>query len=136
MTTHSPIVVGTLHNCNTFVLKEGLNGSVTVGPLLTSVHGLNADQILLTGAFDLQSSRADEFMDQLQTVSMRLQEGDSNAGRLLSRMIIEGSKALIQQDQVAEPAPDWTHEAAQSMRKKRIRKQRDHREKESGKKIK
>ncbi|MCP4612053.1 MAG: AAA family ATPase [Planctomycetes bacterium] len=121
MTTHSPVVAGTLHHCNTFVLKEDLKGSVIVEPLLTSVHGLNADQILLTGAFGLQSSRANEFMDKIQTVSTRLQEGDPDAGQLLSRMMIEGSRALVEQEQVAEPAPAWAHEAAQSMRAKRPR---------------
>ena len=57
VTTHSPIVVGTLQRENLWVCEPGENGSILTQKE-AGVQGLNSDQILLTEYFGLKSSRA------------------------------------------------------------------------------
>lgn len=70
VTSHSPIVVGTLQRENIWVSEAAPAG---VGSVLvqksTGVHGLSADQILLTEYFGLESSRAPEKQKRLKQIA-------------------------------------------------------------------
>ena len=70
VTTHSPIVVGTLQRENIWVCEPAPdgNGSVLVQKDI-GVNGLSADQILLTPYFGLESSRAPEKQERLKVIA-------------------------------------------------------------------
>lgn len=64
LSTHSPIVAGTLGHENIFVMEIDESGASTVQQLQERVYGLNADQVLLSSYFNLQTTRAPEFVNQ------------------------------------------------------------------------
>ena len=70
VTSHSPIVVGTLQRENIWVCEPAADGD---GSVLvqkdTGVHGLSADQILLTEYFGLETSRAPEKQKRLRRIA-------------------------------------------------------------------
>ena len=70
VTSHSPIVVGTLQRENLWVCEPARDGD---GSVLvqkdTGVNGLNADQILNTEYFGLESSRAPEKSRRLKRIA-------------------------------------------------------------------
>ena len=70
VTSHSPIVVGTLQRENLWVTEAAPagGGSVLVQKSI-GVHGLSADQILLTEYFGLESSRAPEKQKRLKQIA-------------------------------------------------------------------
>jgi predicted ATP-binding protein involved in virulence len=58
LTSHSPIVVGTLRRENVVVFEEIRGGVSRPQSVATEIHGLNADQVLTSHAFGLRSTRA------------------------------------------------------------------------------
>ena len=60
-TSHSPLVAGSLEWMNIIKLTVGTKSNRTIAKRLQeSIHGLDADQILLTDFFGLKSTRADK----------------------------------------------------------------------------
>ena len=93
LTSHSPIVVGTLEKANVVVFDVDRNGGSVPMPVSTEVHGLNADQVLTSHAFGLASTRAPDFVKRLESTSSQAQRGDRSAQELFRRMIIYGAAA-------------------------------------------
>lgn len=58
LSTHSPIVAGTLGHENIFVMEVEESGASIIRQLQERVYGLNADQVLLSSYFNLQTTRA------------------------------------------------------------------------------
>ncbi|HKP75363.1 MAG TPA: AAA family ATPase [Longimicrobiaceae bacterium] len=86
LTSHSPLVVGTLQSTNLRVIESD-EGASTVARLHEHVHGRTADQILVSSYFGLSSPRAPAAVDELQGLSARAQEGDlAAASEFLSRL--------------------------------------------------
>jgi predicted ATPase len=81
LTSHSPLVVGTLHSDNLRMIEDDGTGASVVLRLHEHVHGLTADQILVSSYFGLTSPRAPEAVEELQSLSTRAQEGDRTAAR-------------------------------------------------------
>lgn len=106
LTSHSPILVGTLYRENVVVFDEDSTGASVAASVDTEVHGLNADQVLTSHAFGLRSSRAPEFVAQLQQVSAQAQTGDRKAEQRFHRMIVYGAAADAKQMQFSEPPKD------------------------------
>lgn len=87
LSTHSPIVAGTLASQNIFVMEQkessistGTLSASTVRQLEERVYGLNADQVLLSSYFNLETTRAPQFVDQqLHEIEQRAWQGDPNA---------------------------------------------------------
>lgn len=79
LTSHSPLVVGTLHSANLRVIEADESGASDVARLHEHVHGRTADQILVSSYFGLSSPRAPEAVEELQSLSARAQEGDHAA---------------------------------------------------------
>ncbi|HEX2225047.1 MAG TPA: AAA family ATPase [Thermoanaerobaculia bacterium] len=79
LTTHSPIVAGTLHRQNIYVVEMQEDGASTVRQLRERIHGLNADQVLVSSYFNLETTRAATFEDDLRSLSRRAMEGDEDA---------------------------------------------------------
>jgi predicted ATP-binding protein involved in virulence len=79
LTTHSPIVTGTLTGENIFVMDPDPSGASTVRQLEEKVYGLTADQVLLSSYFNLKSSRAPGAENELRQIARRAWTGDSDA---------------------------------------------------------
>lgn len=93
-TSHSPIVTGTVESWN--LLLVGANGpsaSSLVRPEV-EVHGLSADQILMSEHFGLASTRAPEFIEDLRSVSAAVTRGEPGSSLKMMRMMSLGTAAL------------------------------------------
>lgn len=78
VTTHSPLVVGSLQSGNLFVLAEE-EGSTVIRRLPERVHGKSAEQILLSPYFGLESTRAPDVSQALKVLADRASSGDRAA---------------------------------------------------------
>lgn len=90
-TTHSPIVTGTLQAGNVSVAREAGEGPSSLDRISAEVHGLNAEQVLLSSYFDLVSTRARDVAAGLEELARRAVEGDEQARRQYLTALIEGS---------------------------------------------
>jgi hypothetical protein len=68
LTSHSPIIAGTLHSSNVAILHSD-NGASTVETSDHRLHGLNADQIAISPYFGLPTTRATDEVKKLRTLS-------------------------------------------------------------------
>ncbi|HEX8819917.1 MAG TPA: AAA family ATPase, partial [Archangium sp.] len=101
LTSHSPLVVGTLSSQNVLLLEEreqsgGVKSTVVVRPG-EELYGLSADQILTSPSFGLESSRDERFFDRLKDVAEKAREGGADEALRFMRMVAGGA--------VAEEAP-------------------------------
>lgn len=92
VTSHSPLIVGSLEWMNIIVMKSGPNLSSKAGRIRWAVHGLDADQVLLTDFFGLKSTRAPGRKRTLKNLSLRAREGDANAARQLLTAMSGGTE--------------------------------------------
>jgi hypothetical protein len=92
LSTHSPIVAGTLSAKNIFVLEMDDTGASTVRQLEESIHGLNADQVLVSPYFNLMTSRAPDAVDGLRRLSKKAMEGDRDAALSFLEQLAGGSE--------------------------------------------
>jgi predicted ATP-binding protein involved in virulence len=87
VTSHSPLVVGSLEWKNIILMSAGARQSSTPKRLKQPVHGLDADQVLLTDFFGMESTRAPSKDRQLKDLALQAREGDNDAAqRLLDQM--------------------------------------------------
>ncbi|NJK32858.1 MAG: AAA family ATPase [Deltaproteobacteria bacterium] len=97
MTTHSPIVTGTLRAENVQVLElvESKDGWPTVAAKrpVESVHGLNADQILVSSYFGLSTTRAPDAVAQQHELARRAAQGDKDAAVEFIRRLTAGDQS-------------------------------------------
>lgn len=117
LTSHSPLVVGTLRGENVFVLDtEKVDGQrrSRLRSSAEEVYGLSADQILTSGHFGLASARAPEFTAQLQTQARAASEGDPEAALQFMRLMALGAGAEEHLPDLASPVAP----AAKRARKK------------------
>jgi len=77
--THSPIVAGTLTSQNIRVLVAAAGGSTDVKQYGERIHGLGAEQVLLSSYFDMKTTRAPDFEDELDALARRAAEGDGDS---------------------------------------------------------
>ena len=89
-TTHSPIVAGTLSPRNIFVLEMDGSGISRMQQFQEPIHGLNADQILVSPYFGLRTSRAAEAEDELRELSHKAMSGDSEAAVTFLKRLTSG----------------------------------------------
>lgn len=87
VTSHSPLVVSSLEWMNIIVMQPGPGQSSVARRIEWAVHGLDADQVLLTDFFGLESTRAAGKKRQLKDLSLKARDGDSDAAlKLLQQM--------------------------------------------------
>ncbi len=79
LTTHSPIVAGSLHHENIFVMETEPDGSSKVRQYEEKIYGRSAEEILLSSYFDLKTTRAAPFVDELRDLSVKAGKGDLKA---------------------------------------------------------
>ena len=92
-TTHSPIVAGTLP-FPPLVLKEETPGTSTIKQLEEDIHGMNAEQILLSPYFEMESTRAESRRKALDDLARRAEEGDMKAARSYLRAMTASREKL------------------------------------------
>lgn len=92
-TTHSPLVIGSVHQKNVIVLR-GDDRRTVVEPAPIEVHGLSSDQILTSPYFGLESTRAPSFVLELNKVAKRARGGDADQARQYLRMLSLGERAM------------------------------------------
>ena len=92
-TSHSPLVAGSLEWMNIITLKVGTKTNRTIAKRLKqSIHGLDADQILLTDFFGLKTTIAPAKRRQLDEITDRIRSGDKNAPLQLIREMSSGTR--------------------------------------------
>lgn len=78
-TTHSPIVAGSVNKENIFVMETTSDGASVVKQYDERIYGLNAEQVLLSSYFNLKTTRATPFVNELQSLTLQAGKGDLNA---------------------------------------------------------
>lgn len=91
-TSHSALVAGSLEWMNVIVMRIK-QGAVVAERLDQPIHGLDADQLLLTGLFGLESTRAGTKNRKLKQLSLSARDGDANAALALLREMSMGSES-------------------------------------------
>lgn len=103
VTTHSPLVVGSLERENLFVLSEEEGGTV-VKKLPELVHGRSAEQILLSPYFGLDSTRAPDVSKALSKLAADAVGGDATASMKYLELLSKGLPKAEVQALVNRPA--------------------------------
>lgn len=89
VTTHSPLVVGSLEAGNLFLLADE-DGRTVVKRLPERVHGRSAEQILLSPYFGLESTRAPEVSKALSQLASDAVDGDATASMKYLELLSKG----------------------------------------------
>ncbi|MCO6491394.1 MAG: AAA family ATPase [Phaeodactylibacter sp.] len=92
VTTHSPLIVGSLEWMNIIVMTKSQHQASTAKHLKLAVHGLDADQVLLTDYFGLKTTRASKKARQIKDLSLKAREGDSEAAKQLLEKMMQGEE--------------------------------------------
>jgi predicted ATP-binding protein involved in virulence len=77
--THSPIVAGTVRADNILVMEVDEDGASHVRRFREQIFGKNADEVLQSSYFGLETTRAPGFVHELDSISQRAYEGDPKA---------------------------------------------------------
>ncbi len=94
ITSHSPLVAGSLESMNVHTLKLTQANTTKVERLTNGIHGLDADQILLTDLFGLKTTRARAKTTKLKALTKRARAGDNDAARQLVAQLASGMEDL------------------------------------------
>lgn len=102
LTSHSPLVVGTLHADNLRLIEPDETGASVIKRLEEHVHGLTADQILVSSYFGLHSPRAPQAVSRLAELSRQAQQGDNQAAREFLEMLSASTFSDEERDMMAQ----------------------------------
>lgn len=91
VTSHSPLIVGSLEWMNIIAMGSGPKQSTVAKRFRTPVHGLDADQVLLTDFFGLNSTRSPAQARSLKSLTLSAREGDAAAALSLLQAMSGGS---------------------------------------------
>lgn len=94
VTSHSPLVVGSLEWMNIIVMRPGPKQSSKAERIEWGVHGLDADQILLTDFFGMDSTRAPGRKRTLKELSLKARDGDTEAAKELLEQMSKGVETI------------------------------------------
>jgi hypothetical protein len=92
VTSHSPLIVGSLEWMNIIVMSGGPRQSSTADRIEWAVHGLDADQVLLTDFFGMSSTRAPGKKRTLKELTLKAREGDTDAAKQLLEQMSRGTE--------------------------------------------
>lgn len=93
LTSHSPLLVGRLEWMNILVMQTKTRQRSHAVRIPTAVHGLDADQILLSKFFELPSTRAPGKLRQVKQLALDARNGDSAAALALLAALSTGSES-------------------------------------------
>jgi predicted ATPase len=91
VTSHSPLIVGSLEWMNIIAIAGGPAQSSIATRYERPVNGLDADQVLLTEFFGLDSTRVDSKANDIKSLTLRARDGDPDAALELLRAMGRGS---------------------------------------------
>ena len=83
VTSHSPLLVGSLDWRNVIVARQRKDGSSILEQVEVGIAKMDADQILLTDLFGLETTRSGTQSRRTRRLIERAREGDADAARLL-----------------------------------------------------
>ena len=92
VTTHSPLVVGSIEWQNIIYLKTDEEKCSFPVRDKRNTYGLDSDQILVSDLFGLKSTRNDDVADKLRILSFKASTGDSAARKELMILMTKGGK--------------------------------------------
>lgn len=94
VTSHSPLIVGSLEWMNIIAMTPGAKQSSMAKRIEWAVHGLDADQVLLTEFFGMESTRAPGKRRTLKELSLKAREGDTGAAKRILEEMSKGMEEL------------------------------------------
>jgi hypothetical protein len=106
VTSHSPLVAGTLQAPNIILMDQSPDGATSPRRVDERVHGLSAEQILLSSYFGLKSTRDQETVDELITLSKRVRSNDPDAAIAFLRRLSGHRDATASSDSPRGSLPD------------------------------
>ena len=92
VTSHSPLLVGSLEWMNIVLMAQGIKQTSNPKRVKENIYGLDADQILLTDFFGMATTRAPAKETQLQQLTEKARSGDVSAAKELLRELGTGLK--------------------------------------------
>lgn len=102
-TTHSPLIVGSLQWVNLVTLQPGDAQSSTLERRQVPVHGLDADQLLVTPLFGLNGTRVPTKAARLRDLRDKARLGDEQASLLMMQEMRTGSEGIAVAEQYTPP---------------------------------
>lgn len=90
-TSHSPLVAASLSSANIRRITVDPKGGQRIEPIHDELFGKNAEQVLASELFELESSRAPAFVEVLEQVARDAAKGDSEAALRLSKLLARGA---------------------------------------------
>lgn len=94
VTSHSPLIVGSLEWANIITMKQSTRQASKLERIRSAVHGLDADQVLLTEFFGLESTRAPGQKKDLKALALKARLGDTGAANQLLSQMSRGTEAV------------------------------------------
>lgn len=91
VTTHSPLIVGSIEWQNIIYLKHNKEGWTVPCREKRNTYGLDSDQILVSKLFGLETTRNKETADRLRSLSLSAASGNSDARKDLMEILTKGS---------------------------------------------
>lgn len=79
LTSHSPLVAGTVKRENVFVTDRAEDGTASIKQLEEKIFGRSIEQLLVSSYFGLNTTRPDDFQDEAKALFARAARGDSEA---------------------------------------------------------
>ena len=95
VTSHSPLIVGSLEWMNVILMKPGRKQSSTANRIRWAIHGLDADQVLLSDFFGMDSTRAPGKKRELKKLSLKARDGDVDAAKKILEEMSSGMETTI-----------------------------------------
>jgi hypothetical protein len=92
VTSHSPLVVGSLEWMNLITMSPGPRQSSRPERRDRPINGLDADQVLLTDFFGLASTRAPGKRRRLKDLTLKARDGDQKAAQQLLDAMTVGTE--------------------------------------------
>ena len=93
VTSHSPLIVGSLEWANIITMKQTARQSSKLERIRFAVNGLDADQVLLTDFFGLESTRSPGKKKSLKALALKARLGDTDAATQMLAQMTRGSEA-------------------------------------------
>jgi AAA domain, putative AbiEii toxin, Type IV TA system/AAA domain len=112
ITTHSPLVTGTLERANLIHVTRGTSGSPEVERPDEETYGLSADQILRTELFGLDSTRDPEFRAGLVESARDASSGKPDATLAFMRKAAIGMAGMMADEPEKRETPEWLKKLA------------------------
>jgi hypothetical protein len=94
LTSHSPLIASSLEWMNIITLQiQHRSNRTQTGRLKQSIHGLDADQMLLTDFFGLKTTRAAGKVAELDDLQRKARHGDKEAADRIILAMAQGTEA-------------------------------------------